>query len=156
MLYLMRLSLILAAVLLAGCGSAPAPVDQSKAATALEPWYPQSTRQLAAMARQAETLLASGQKDQAADVISAGQPLLNRLLSVSRPTLEAMEAVSDFDQLYGQLLAGNGYYGEARLLFQKNASRWKLWQPQTPETERRLKLANDSIADCDRQISKQK
>jgi len=104
------------------------------------------------MDRDAGKLLQSGQSDQAAAIITRGQPFLNRLLSVPRPTLAAMEAVSDLDQLYGQMLLGNHYYGSARLLFQKNVTRWRTWKPQTPDTARRLKLALSGIAECDRHI----
>ena len=50
------------------------------------------------------------------------------------------------------MLLGNKNYGWARLAFQKNVSRWKLCKPRTPETERRLKLALDGIAECDRRM----
>lgn len=104
------------------------------------------------MGVQAQQLLQNGKSDQAAAVIAAGQPLLDRLLAAPRPTLAAMEAVSDFDQTYGRLLMGNGYNGSARLLFQKNVTRWRTWKPQTPQTAARLKLALDAIAECDRHM----
>jgi len=104
------------------------------------------------MAREAEQDLQASHSEAAAELIGRGQPLLNRLLSAPRPTLEAMEAVSDLDQLYVQMLFGNHYYGSARLLFQKNVTRWKNWKPPTPETERRLKLALAGIAECDRHM----
>jgi hypothetical protein len=63
-----------------------------------------------------------------------------------------MEAVSDLDHLYGRMLVSNGYYGSARLLFQKNVTRWKTWKPPTPDTDRRLKEAETAIAECDRHM----
>ena len=42
-----------------------------------------------------------------------------RLLAAPRPTLEAMEAIADLDQIYGRMLIYNGYFGQARMLFQK-------------------------------------
>jgi hypothetical protein len=75
-----------------------------------------------------------------------------RLLSVPRPTLEAAEAASDLDQLYGRMLLSNRHYGWARLMFQKNLARWKHWQPQTPETSRRFQQAVSAIAECDKHI----
>jgi hypothetical protein len=145
---------LFAAAMLLGCGSSPpaAPAAKAKVDPTTEPWYGQSVQELTAMARQADQLLQAGQREQAAAVITNGQPLLNRLLSAPRPTLEAMEAVSDFDQLYAQMLVGSHYYGSARMLFQKNVTRWKTWKPSTPETERRLKLAMDGIAECDRHM----
>ena len=146
----MRPYFILAAVLLYGCSTAPP--DQPKADPTTEASYSLGVQELASMGRQAEELLRDGKSDQAAAIVSNGQPLLGRLLAASRPTLAAMEAVSDFDQLYGRLLVGNGYFGSARLLFQKNVTRWKTWKPQTPETVRRLKLALDAIAECDQHM----
>ena len=64
----------------------------------------------------------------------------------------ATEAASDLDQLYAGMLLGNKNYGWARLTFQKNASRWKHWRPQTDGTARRLKLAQDGLAECDRRM----
>ena len=149
-LYAVRHYVILAAALLCGCSTAPP--GQPKADPTTESSYGLAVQELASMGRQAEELLDNGKSDQAAAIVSNGQPLLDRLLAAPRPTLPAMEAVSDFDQLYGRLLVGNGYFGSARLLFQKNVTRWKTWKPQTPETARRLKLALDAIAECDRHM----
>jgi hypothetical protein len=66
--------------------------------------------------------------------------------------LYAMNREADQDDLYGRMLFSNHHYGWARLLFQKNLSRWKHWQPQTPETARLLKQAESAIAECDRHI----
>ena len=119
-----------------------------------ETWYGQAADQVAAMSREAEALMAGGKAEQAATVISAGQPLVNRLLSVPKPTLPAMESVSDLDRLYGRMLMGNQHYGWARLLFQKNQTRWRVWKPQTPDTVRRLKQAEGDLAECDRLMAK--
>lgn len=78
---------------------------------------------------------------------------MNRLLAVPRPTLAAMEAASDLDDLYGRMLLANRHYGWARLLFQKNLARWKNWNPQTEESGRRRKLAESRMAECDRGMS---
>jgi len=104
------------------------------------------------MDRAAEQLLQSGRSKEAAAIVTSGQSLQNRLLAAPRPTLEAMEAIADLDRIYGRMLVSNGYYGEARLLFQKNVTRWKTWKPPTPDTERRLKEANSDIAECDRHM----
>jgi hypothetical protein len=149
----MRLLLPMFAILLAGCAPAPAPVTKVAADPVTEDWYAPVTAQLAAMDREAEGLLRSGESDQAAAVITEGQALANRLLVAPRPTLAAMEAASDLDQLYAGMLLGNKNYGWARLTFQKNASRWKHWRPQTADTARRLKLAQDGLAECDRRMT---
>jgi hypothetical protein len=144
----MRLLVILAAAFLANCEQAPAPPrDATK-----EPWYRETIEQLTAMNREANSAFASGKSDQAAALIEKGQPLVARLLSVPNPTLEAAVAASELDDLYGRMLLSNRHYGWARLQFQKNLSRWKHWQPQTPETARLLQQAESAIAECDRHI----
>lgn len=105
------------------------------------------------MNREAESLFRSGKADAAAALITKGEPMSNQLLGVPRPTLAAMEAASDLDQLYGRMLFASRNYGWARLLFQKNLARWRTWKPETAETARRLKLAESSIEECDRRIS---
>jgi hypothetical protein len=104
------------------------------------------------MNRDAEVLLKGGKPDDAATVITKAQPLAARLLTAPRPTLPAMEAASDVEQLYANMLLANKNYGWARLSYQKNLSRWKNWRPQTEETARRLKQAQDGIAECDRRM----
>jgi len=144
----MRLLVVLALAFLASCEQAPAPPrDATK-----EPWYRDPLEQLTAMNREADSAFADGKSDQAAALIEKGQPLVARLLAVPNPTFEAAVAASDQDDLYGRMLLSNRHYGWARLLFQKNLSRWKHWQPQTPETARLLKQAESAIAECDRHI----
>ena len=151
---MLRLSAIsLLAVLMTACGSAPEPVkptpppDPTK-----EAWYAPAVAKLTALDRKAEAAFRKNDQDAAAALIEQAKPLSARLLGVPRPTLEAMEAASDLDQLYGQMLFTNHNYGWARLFFQKNTARWKVWKPQTPETLQRLKLAEDGIAACDAHI----
>jgi hypothetical protein len=144
----MRLLVILAAAFFASCEQPPAPPrDATK-----EPWYRETLEQLTAMNREADNAFATGKSDQASALIEKGQPLVARLLSIPNPTLEAAIGASDLDDLYGRMLLSNRHYGWARLLFQKNLSRWKHWQPQTPETARLLKQAESAIAECDRHI----
>jgi hypothetical protein len=144
-----RVLAAIAALFLAGCASAPPRErDETK-----EPWYGQAVQQLSSMNQQAESSFKNGQSDQAAELIQKGELIQTRLLSVRQPTLEAMEAVSDLDDLYGRMLLSNRHYGWARLLFQKNVARWKHWTPQTPETARRLSQANEEIATCDRHLT---
>jgi hypothetical protein len=150
----MRLPLLILVILLSGCAPAPAPAPQPKTAVdpVTEAWYGVATSELAAANREAEGLLREGKDDRAAAVITKGQTLSGRLLAAPRPTLAAMEAASDLDQLYAKMLLDNRNFGWARLTYQKNASRWKNWRPQTDETARRLKLAQEGIAECDRRI----
>lgn len=145
-------ALLLGAALLAACGpSAPAakapPVDPTT-----EAWYGEGTTRLANLDRAAEQNFQAGRSQEAAAIVSSAQSLQARLLAAPRPTLQAMEAIADLDRIYGRMLVSNGYFGEARLLFQKNVTRWKTWKPQTPETERRFAEANADIAVCDQHM----
>ena len=148
----MRPLSIAAALLLVACGPPPAPVASTRGDPTQQLWYGEAVTQLAALDRQAESLYQSGQSDEAAALVTKGESVATRILDVPRPTLAAMETVSDLDQLYGQMLLANRNYGWARLVFQKNRARWKSWKPATSETERRLRLANSAIAECDRHL----
>ena len=147
----MRL-LLATTVLLTACAPAPPPQEASQGDPTQQEWYRQTVERLAALNRDAERAFHAGKGDDAAALLLKGQPLANKLVAVPRPTLAAMEAASDLDQLYGQMLLSNRNYGWARLEFQKNRARWKTWQPQTEETGRRLKLAEAAIAECDRRM----
>jgi hypothetical protein len=140
----------MAAALLTGCGSAPPPGGDASQPT----WYQQTVDQLAEMNRSAEGFIKDGKPDQAAALIEKGEPLASRLLNVPKPTLPAVEAASDLDDLYGRMLESNRHYAWAITLFEKNRARWKNWAPQTRESARRLKLAESEIEDCDRLMLK--
>jgi hypothetical protein len=146
----MKTALALCVALLAGCATPP--VQPPAPDATKTPEYDQTVQLVASMNREAETDFAQGKKDAAAALIVKGEPLVKRLLAVPQPTVAAAEAASDLDDLYGRMLLSNRHYGDARLLFQKNLSRWKHWQPQTPETGRRFEQAAAAIAECDRRI----
>jgi hypothetical protein len=148
-----RLLVIIAAAILAGCALAPPPAAPAKIDVTQEAWYDNAVAQLAAMNLQARRLLERGKADDAAAVITAGEPWENRLLSAPHPTLPAMEAVSDLDELYGRMLLMNRNYGWARMMFQKNLARWKSWKPETDEIARRRRAAEAAIAECDRRMA---
>jgi hypothetical protein len=147
-----RLLVIVASALLTACAPAPRPAEAPTADPTAESWYGQTVEQLAALNRQAESLLRKGPSDEAGAILTEGQPLMNRLLAVPRPTLAAMEAASDLDDLYGRMLLANKQYGWARIQFQKNVARWRSWKPETPETARRRKAAEAGIGECDRHL----
>jgi len=147
-----RASLIPILLALAACAPPPKPVEQSKPDPTAEPWYTPAAAQLTSMARDAEAAFRALRNQDAAKLITDSQPLANRLLAAPHPTLAAMEAASDLDYLYGPMLMSDKRYGWARLQFQKNVTRWKYWQPRTPESDRRLKQAQDAIAECDKKL----
>jgi hypothetical protein len=148
-----RLILIGTAAIFAGCTSAPPATEAAKIDPTEEAWYAETVQKLEEMNRQAQALLAHGKGDEAAAIVTAAEPLLKRVVSVPRPTLRALEAASDRDDLYGRMLLANRNYGWARILFQTNLARWRSWRPQTPETARRLKLTEAAIAECDRRLA---
>jgi hypothetical protein len=139
------------AVLLAACGPPAAP---DSADPTRESWYARDTAQLSDLARRAAAAFAAGRADEASALIEQGQPVEKRLVSVAHPTLEAAEAASDLDDLYGRMLLENHHYGWARLMFQKNLNRWKHWSPQTEETRRRYRRAAEEIDECDREMAR--
>ena len=160
MLVFVRSATIVLAALLAACAPAPPPAaapgtqsDSPPKDPAAEPAYAHAAEELAGLNRRAEALLARGQADQAGAIVAAAEPLENRLLSAPRPTLAAMEAASDRDDLYGRMLLSNHNYGWARMTFQKNLIRWKNWKPRTEESARRLKQAASAVAECDRRMA---
>ncbi len=148
----MKLATILMLVLGACSSPPPRAVEQPKLDPAKEAWYAETVAQLSALNREAEGLWKRGRSEEAAAALSKGQPLQARLLAVREPTLAAVEAASDLDDLYGRMLLSNGHVGWARLVFQKNVTRWKMSKPQTADTERRLRQARAGIAECDRRL----
>ena len=149
---------LLSLLLFAGCASPPPPPAPESAAAkprsdpTREPAYQTAVEQLARLNSEIKDLLARGRSDEAAATITRGQPIQAQLLAASRPTLPAMEAISDLDAHYARMLLTNGHDGWARLFFQKNVARWKVWEPQTEDTARRLREAQTGIAECDRRL----
>lgn len=146
------MAVVIAALGMAACGEAPQPQSGTPKDETKEAWYSQTVDKLAAQNRDAERLWKSGREDDAAKLIQAGEPMADKLLGVRNPTLAAMQDASDLDDLYGRMLFSNHNYGWARLFFQKNAARWKIWQPQTEDTAARLKEARREIDECDKKI----
>jgi hypothetical protein len=142
----------LAALLLAACAPPPppkkAPSDPTK-----EPAYAQAIARLTALNRRTEELLKHDRHSEAAAAILEGRPLQATLLAPPYPTLAAMEAVSDLDDLYARMLLIDHRAAWARTLYARNAFRWRHWKPQTADTLRRLKQAQDGIAECDRRMT---
>ena len=138
------------AVLSIGCTPAPQPAPQPDVTT--EAWYGAAVAEMKAGNDEAQRALKGGDRDEASRLILAAEKTGQRLLAPPHPTLQAMEAVSDAEDLHAGMLVASKNYGWARLQFQKNLVRWKYWQPQTESTGRRLKQAQMAIAECDRYI----
>ena len=147
-----RFSAAVLVLALVSCSQPPSrkAADEVKPDPSTEPWFAETLQELTALNREAEALVKRRQLERASELILKGQGLMARLLAVPRPPVEAVEAASDLDELYGRMLLGNRHYGWARLQFQKNVARWKNWRPQTEETARRLKRAEGLIAETDR------
>jgi hypothetical protein len=151
----LRVVAFAAAVLIAACSPGPRSAELAKPDPTQDASYAAAVQQLHAINSEAEALLQTGDREQASALITKAQPLGALLLSAPRPTLAAMEAVSDNDDLYGRLLLANRHYGWSRMFFQKNLARWTNWKPQTQETQRRRKLAENRITECDRQLNRE-
>jgi hypothetical protein len=148
-----RWALVALAMLCVSCAPAPPPAAAPAVDPTTESWYGEATTQLASAAKEARSLMDAGKFDAAGAAITNAQPLLNRVLAAPHPTLAAMEAASDLDDLYARMLLRNGQYGWARSFFQKNAARWKSWKPETPETIRRRQEAVAGLAETDRRMA---
>src|SRR5947209_7250784 len=115
----------MAVTIFAACAPAPPPmVEKPKPDPVTEEWYGRTVDELAGLNREAEKLLRAGKRDDAGSVVAKGQDLEKRLLAAPRPSLAAMEASSDLDDLYGRILIANNNVGWARLVYQKNLVRW--------------------------------
>jgi hypothetical protein len=155
---LLWISLLLLLTLF-GCGSPGSREPRSAAPLtdpARQPEYLETLARLREINEQAVAHHKAGRREEAAALVTEGQPLSKELLGISKPPLAAMEAASDLDQLYGDLLRENRHYVYARQLYQRNVGRWKHWQPQTEDTIRRLNEAQEAIAVCDQLHAAQK
>ena len=136
---------------ISGCGDAQPPETQPNPAA--DAAYGQKVQQLAETTHAAEISFQRKKPDEAAALIEKAEPLSSEVLAVPRPSLAAMEAASDLDDLYGRMLLSNRHYEWALFLFQKCLARWKYWQPQTEDTARRLRRAEAEIEECQRLIA---
>ena len=107
------------AMLLVSCGEEP-PAPTAEHDETTNPWYGETLGQLTSMLRDATEFRRQGKADEASALIEKGEPLASQLLAVRHPTLAAMQAASDLDDLYGRMLLSNRHYAWAQFLFQKN------------------------------------
>jgi hypothetical protein len=149
-----RLMLVIAVAVVTACTPSTPTVKPPRPDPTKEASYRDAVEQLTVLNRELETAVRKRRSKQAAEIITKAQPIANLLLAAPRPTLAATQAASDFDDFYGRQLLANRQYGYARFQFQRNLARWKNWRPQTEDTERRRKIAEAGIAECDRLLSK--
>lgn len=140
---------VLALLLLCSCAApnkqAPPAADPLQNAD-----YRTSLERVQALNRQAYEHWRNGERDAAAQLLKQAQPLVQQLLESRRPPLAAFEAASDFDQLYAQLLMANRHFPWARQIFMTDVVRWRNWKPETDDTVRRRKAAEEGVAACDK------
>ncbi len=139
-------------MLFAACGSAPPEPAKAKADPALEPAYLRAIEELAGLNGSAAGYLKKGDRSEASALIERGEPFSKQLLAIPQPSLAALEAVSDRDQMYAEMLMGNRHWAYARQMLLKNRLRWRNWKPETPDTARRREAAEKAIAECDRHL----
>ena len=149
-----RLILVIVVAVVTACSYSTPPGKPPRPDPTKEASYRDAVEQLTALNGELETALRKRRSTRVAEIITKAQPIANLLLAAPRPTLAATQAASDFDDLYGRQLLANRQYGFARFQFQRNLARWKNWRPQTEDTERRRKIAEAGIAECDRLLSK--
>lgn len=93
-----------------------------------------------------------GETALAAAALKQAQPLSKELLDARRPPREVYEAVSDFDQLYATVLLSKGHTVWARQIFMTNAARWRNWKPETEDTRRRRREAEQGASEADKKM----
>lgn len=141
---------------LSGCGGERQAGSAKPAAPSVteQRWYREQTDQLSELVRAAETAYDAKRPDDAAALIAKAEPIAGKLLGVAgQPSLPALQAASDLDDLYGRMLLANKNTGWARMMFQKNQARWRHYQPATAEVVRRRQQAEERIAECDRVLA---
>ena len=141
------LAALLVASILTGCSDPQPPAPKDPTTTSE---YRDSIKELVTLNRQANDAFNKGKPDDASGLVQKGEPIESNILAPIHPTLAAMEAASDLDDLYGRMLLSNKHYEWAQFEFQKNLGRWKHWVPETPDTVARLKRAEEQIAECDK------
>lgn len=146
----MAAALLLAA--LCACTPRDTPVLAPPADPMEKASYRETLEQLRSWNAEALKHWQSGDKALAAAALKQGQPLAKELLEARRPPLEVFEAVSDFDQLYAKVLLSNGHTVWARQLFMTDAVRWRNWKPETKDTIRRRREAEQGVAEADRKM----
>ncbi len=107
---------------------------------------------LAKLTRAGRLYFDAGNREAAGQCIQRAQPLVMAILKVSQPSLLAFHLAADHDDLYGDMLAGNRHWGDARALYQNNVMRFKNWNPASDYTRKRLDEARKKVAACEKKM----
>lgn len=94
----------------------------------------------------------AGDRENAGVCVQRAQPIVLQILRVPRPSLFAYHLAADHDELYGDMLAGNRHWGDARALYQNNVMRFRDWNPASDYTRRRLDEARRKVAFCEKKM----
>ena len=94
----------------------------------------------------------AGNRDAANECIQRMQGSMKAILATARPSLLAYHLAADHDELYGDMLAGNRHWGNAREFYQNNVMRFKAWDPPNDYTRRRLSEARAKVAQCEKKM----
>lgn len=107
---------------------------------------------IAKLTRAGRLFFTAGDRESAGTCVTRAQPLVAAILKVSRPSLYAYHLAADHDELYGDMLAGNRHWGDARALYQNNVMRFRDWNPSSPYTKQRLEEARKKVDFCEKKM----
>jgi hypothetical protein len=149
----MQFGLLLLTLIFAGCGkmAPPRAVTEAEAGDT----YRKALSDLQRLNAEAAEFRKAKNLNAASDRITEGIVPAKILLAVREPSLAALEAVSDHDQMWAEMLMENRHFGHARQMWATEVARWKNYPNPAPSIQARLARAQKGIADCDRQLFKQ-
>lgn len=102
--------------------------------------------------RAGRLFLDAGDRKSAGECVTRAAPQVMQILKAVRPSLYAFHLAADHDELYGDMLFGNRHWGDARDMYQKNAIRFKNWDPASDYSRKRLAQAQAKVAACENKM----
>lgn len=107
---------------------------------------------VAKLTRAGRLFFEAGDRENAGACVQRAQPIVMQILKTPRPSLLAYHLAADHDELYGDMLAGNRHWGDARALYQNNVMRFRNWNPPSDYTRKRLEEARRKVAFCEKKM----
>jgi hypothetical protein len=107
---------------------------------------------IARLNRAGRLFLDAGDRKSAGECVTRAVPQVMQILKAVRPSLYAFHLAADHDDLYGDMLAGNRHWGDARDMYQKNVIRFKNWDPPSEYSRKRLQQAQAKVAACEKKM----